>query len=121
MFLWELLKERDDKVNILHAQMPSWDQHVKFVESRPYDLWFFIVANGRVVGATYLTRNSEIGIFIFKSHQGHGYGPRAIELLMVHGGKRPYLANINPENARSTYVFSKLGFKWKSSTYAIGP
>ncbi len=117
--LWELLKERDPSVNVSHSKMPSWEDHVKFVESRPYPFWLFVCRGQKVFGAAYLTTRNEIGIFIFKAHHGHGYGPQAVRALMEMCGKRKYIANINPENTRSTYMFHKLGFKWKQSTYAL--
>jgi hypothetical protein len=76
--------------------MPEWWQHVKFVESHPYDVWNFIDVRGEIVGACYVSRSDEIGIFIFKSHQGHGYGPEAVRLLMWFTGKRNYKAQHQP-------------------------
>ena len=117
--LFDLLKERDDKENISHRELPEWWQHVQFVDKRPYQVWDFIEVDGEIVGACYITKHDEIGIFIFKKHQGQGYGPEAVRLLMFMNGKRNYKANISPHNERSAAVFSKLGFTHVQNTYEL--
>ncbi len=117
--LYELLKERDDTINVSHATLPEWDKHVAFVDSNPYLHWYFIQgSNDLIVGSCYLTQQNELGVFIFKAHQGKGYGRRALELIMQRFGKRRYLANINPRNERSISLFSRLGFHVLQHTYA---
>lgn len=121
--LFDLLSERDETTNISHRAMPAWDDHVKFVESRPYDVWDFIEVwsdhemQHIPVGACYLTRQNEIGVFVFRKFQGSGYGPAAIRRLMEKSGPRRYLANINPHNDRSQSVFAALGFNLCQLTY----
>jgi RimJ/RimL family protein N-acetyltransferase len=110
LVLHQLLEERDDTANISHKVMPSWDEHVRFVESKPYQAWYFIEDNG-TIGACYLSKQDEIGVFIFKAYQGKHYGTWAIEALMLKHGKRRYLANVSPRNERSLEVFRNLGFK----------
>ena len=34
-FLYDLLKERNSSINISHRKMPTYKQHVKFVNSKP--------------------------------------------------------------------------------------
>lgn len=118
VILWELLKERDETVNISHREMPSYQEHVRFVRSMPYEAWFFIEENG-LVGACYLTRQNEIGVQVFKAHQGKGYGKAAVNTLMKMHGSRRYLANVNPRNERSSALFMGLGFSLKQHTYAL--
>lgn len=113
--LYRLLSERDETTNISHKGMPDWQDHVDFVERHPYEAWYFI--GSEPIGACYLTKQNEIGIFIFKAHQGCGHGPAAIKALMEKHGERRYLANINPHNERSQSVFSALGFKLSQYTY----
>ncbi len=113
--LFQLLSEREETTNISHAKMPEWDKHVGFVDSHPYEAWYFI--GPEPVGACYLTKQNEIGIFIFKDHQGKGHGPKAVKALMELHGKRRYLANINPRNEKSAALFAALGFKPVQHTY----
>ncbi|MEK6684394.1 MAG: GNAT family N-acetyltransferase [Nitrospirota bacterium] len=108
--LYELLKERNETVNISHKSLPSWDEHARFVGSKPYAAWYLLLTENDRIGAIYLTKTNEIGVFIFKQHHGSGFGSLAVrELMGIHPRKR-YLANINPLNERSARMFRKLGF-----------
>lgn len=114
--LYELLKERNSKININHSKLPSLKEHKKFVDSKPYEMWDFIEVCGIVVGSLCVTKKDEVGIFIFKKHQNKGYGKKALTaLLWVHSGR--LLANINLKNKRSIALFKKLGFKHIQNTY----
>jgi len=117
-FLYDLLSERDPIANISHREMPSFEAHRNFVESRPYLAWYTVQADEEPLGAVYLTKDNEIGIFISKAHQGHGYGKKAVYILMaMHPAKR-FLANIAPGNERSRAMFEKLGFELIQYTFA---
>ena len=133
-FLYELLKERDEKVNISHRKMPTFDEHASFVNSQPYREWFIIfneatehkhpgyaILNKKPIGAIYLSKQNEVGVSILKAHQGHGYGPLAICLLMNRHPGETFLANINPLNGRSQAVFEGLGFEMLQVTYVKRP
>lgn len=114
--LWELLQERTPEQSISHKEMPSWGRHCVFVESHPYIAWYLIEVD-EIVGAVYLTRMDEIGIFIFKEHHGKGYGTQAVKMLMEKHPRDKFLANMNPENYKSSGMFRKLGFKHIQNTY----
>lgn len=117
MTLYRLIAERTPEQSISHKEIPSYFQHVVFVQSQPYKHWYLIESQDGIVGATYLSKQNEIGIFIFKAHMGKGYGTAAVKkLMMLHAG--PFLANINPNNAASRAMFEKLGFKFIQVTYA---
>ena len=118
--LYRLLEERagNTQINISHLTMPPWEDHCKFVLSHPYAYWYIIVSGDKdEVGAVYITRNDEIGIFIFRTYQGRGYGPDAIKDLMSRHPRDRYLANINPLNKPSIGVFTHMGFDQIQSTY----
>lgn len=120
--LFALMKERTKKVNISHRALPSWKDHVKFVESRPYKAWYFILgAAGEVAGGVYLSKTAEIGVFVFRKHRGRGYGPRAVELLMKKHPEKRFLANINPKNEASIEFFENMGFRHIQNTYELIP
>jgi RimJ/RimL family protein N-acetyltransferase len=117
-FLYDLLLERDPVANISHKKMPAFDDHRKFVESRPYQAWYLVQMDEEPLGAVYLTKDNEIGVFISKSHQGNGYGKKSVYILMsMHPAKR-FLANIAPGNERSRAMFEKLGFELIQHTLA---
>ncbi len=64
--LYDLLKERRPAESISHRRMPSWEEHCRFVDSRPYQFWYLIDGGDEFLGAIYLTeRLSEIGWWIF--------------------------------------------------------
>ena len=119
--LYKLLEERDQSVNISHRRMPSWDEHLGFIASRPYGAWYLIRVSGVYVGAIYLSKQDEIGIFVLSEHRGKGYGPQAIEALMARHPRPRFLANINPANERSIDMFGRLGFHLIQHTYELRP
>jgi RimJ/RimL family protein N-acetyltransferase len=114
-FLYALLAERDAKANISHKVMPTWAAHSAFVDSLPYEAWYLIEDNGLVVGAVYLSRAREIGLFIFKSYQGRRYGHDALVLLLEHH-PGPLLANVAIGNAQSMAFFVREGFEFLQVT-----
>ena len=116
--LYDLLSEREPHVNISHQEMPTWEEHCAFVASHPYKEWNIIVSDtNKLVGACYLSRMNEIGVFIFKAHQGKGYGTFAIDAMRIrHPGER-ILANVAPSNDASHKLFKKLGFRLIQVTY----
>lgn len=118
--LYRLLEEREPDVNISHKAMPSWRQHLAFIRSRPYRAWYLIEADGGYVGAVYLSRQNEIGVFVLREHRGKGYGSAAVRKVMErHRSVKRFLANINPRNQRSIALFSDLGFRHIQNTYEL--
>ena len=117
-FLYELLKERDNTINISHKKMPSRKESDKFNSNKPY-IYDFVIMDKERIGRVYITKNNEIGIFIKKGYQGKHYGTKAIKLLFKKTKLKKYYANINPLNKRSQRFFKKLGFKLIQYTYGI--
>jgi RimJ/RimL family protein N-acetyltransferase len=117
--LYELLKEREPYQSISHKGMPTFDQHVAFVKSLPYVCWYLVMNEAdEYVGSVYLSKQREIGVFIFKAHARKGYGMQAVRTLMsMWPGK--HLANISPSNHVSVKLFEKLGAKHIQNTYEI--
>jgi RimJ/RimL family protein N-acetyltransferase len=115
--LYALLKERQPHQNINHKHMPTWDEHVAFVQSKPYSAWYLIEHNDAIVGSSCLTATNEIGVFIFSAFQGRFLGPAAVTLLMEKHPATRFLANINPANQSSITIFEKLGFRHIQNTY----
>jgi len=114
--LYQLLEERTPQQSISHKAMPTRREHENFIASKPYTAWYLIEVDGEIVGATYLSKQREIGIFIFEAQRANGYGKKAVSLLMrKHPGK--FLANIGPENGPSRSFFRKLGFELLQLTY----
>jgi RimJ/RimL family protein N-acetyltransferase len=91
--------------------------HLAFIASRPYLSWELITTADFVVGAVYVTRSYEIGLFIFRKFQGHGYGSRTIRIILKRHGEKSLLANINPNNIISKNLFMRHGFQKIQETY----
>lgn len=118
--LFALLKERQPDTNISHRRMPSWTEHARFVRSKPYRFWHFIHVpkEKKPVGAVYLSKMNEIGLFIFKKHRGKGRGEAVLScLLKKYAVKGRLLANINPKNKKSIRFFQRAGFAHIQNTY----
>ena len=123
--LHDLLAERSPEESISHKKMPSYFEHIQFVDSKPYKAWYLVIEESEgYVGAVYLSRQNEIGVGIFKAHRGKGYGEAAVKELMrrcpLTEGDR-YLANVNPSNDVSRAMFEKLGAKVIQYTYEVPP
>lgn len=118
-FLFNLLKERDPKVNISHKKMPTYLEHVKFVKSKPYSRWYIIVKSKTKVGSIYLSNGNEIGIFLKKIHSGKGYGSEALKMLIEKNPRSRYLANVSPKNSNSINFFKNNGFKLIQYTFEL--
>jgi RimJ/RimL family protein N-acetyltransferase len=117
-YLYDLLDQREPHENISHRTMPSWAEHVAFVDLDPYEAWFFIMDGAERVGAIYLTKQREVGIFLWPEYQGKGYGAWALkELGARYPG--PLLANIAPTNERSAAFFARQGFELVQHTYRL--
>lgn len=115
--LYELLAEREPIESISHRKMPTLEQHLAFVRSKPYKSWYFVVnQQGEIVGGAYLSRTREIGVSIFRKYRRMGYAKAAISQIMhMYPGK--VLANINPGNEASINLFKKFGFRHIQNTY----
>ena len=68
-FLYNLLKERDSRANISHKKMPTYNEHLKFIRSKPYAKWYIAEFGAFKIASVYLTSQNEIGIFIKKTYQ----------------------------------------------------
>lgn len=131
--LWALMltrsREEDRHTNISHREMPTFEQHLEFVRSKPYYLWFiiFVPVHGPI-GSINVTERNEIGIVLDPRYRGQGYGKEAVQhLLKVYPplpaipSKRPghFVANINPKNEASIRLFTSLGGVHISNTYKL--
>ena len=120
-FLYDLLKRRDPSANISHRMMPTYQEHIKFIKSKPYKVWYTIRLRNTKVGSVYISKQNEIGIFLLKKHQGKNIGQKALEMLMQKSPQKRYLANVNPKNRNSITFFKKNRFKLIQHTYEFTP
>jgi len=118
-FLYGLLKERESNVNISHKKMPTYAQHIKFIESKPYSKWYIIRLGNQKIGSAYLSKQNEIGIFITKNMHAKKLGTTALNILIKKNRRKRYLANINPKNKKSISFFKKNGFELIQHTFEL--
>jgi|TARA_B100001245_G_scaffold222441_1_gene194571 RimJ/RimL family protein N-acetyltransferase len=111
--------ERDSRQNISHKKMPTYNQHMSFVSSKPYSKWYVILYGMNKVGSIYLTSQNEIGIFIKKSFQNRQIGDTALREIIKKNPKKRYLANVNPKNKKSIQFFKNHGFKLIQYTFEL--
>jgi RimJ/RimL family protein N-acetyltransferase len=117
--LYQLLKEREPNENISHREMPTLDQHLQFVLSRPYRDWYIVNKFDTPVGAIYLSKDNEIGIWVLKEHRKNGHGAQAVTNLMQKYRGWRLKAHVAPGNLASHSMFRALGFKPLQMTYFI--
>jgi len=118
-FLYDLLKNRNPNINISHKKIPTFKEHIKFVNSKPYSKWYIIKQNNEKVGSIYLSKQNEIGLFLQNNVQGKNIGTVALKLLIMKNPKKRILANINPKNKKSIKFFEKNGFKLIQFTFEL--
>ena len=118
-FLYGLLKERESNVNISHKKMPTYVQHIKFIESKPYSKWYIIRLGNQKIGSAYLSKQNEIGIFITKNMHAKKIGTTALNILIKKNRRKRYLANINPKNEKSISFFKQNKFRLIQYTFEL--
>jgi len=127
--LWELMLERatEDSYNISFT-MPDRQSHEAFIARSPFAHWYLIQDDGAWIGYVSASWRNEIGIVLFQTYRGQGYGRAALEKLLklarpfpAKPGDSPghFVANINPENAQSIHLFQSLGFELIQHTFAL--
>ena len=110
LFLYDLLKNKDSNANISHKKMPSYDEHVEFVMSKPYTNWYIIEYDKKNFGAIYLSKHDEIGISVNNDYEYDQIAKPALKLLMKLNQRKRYLANTSPKDVRSQEFLLKNGF-----------
>ena len=118
-FLYNLLKERDSRANISHKKMPTYNEHLKFIRSKPYAKWYIAEFGASKIASVYLTSQNEIGIFIKKTYQNKKLGGIILSQLIQKNPRERYLANVSPKNKKSIHFFTHNDFKLIQYTYEL--
>ena len=118
-FLFHLLQKRDSKVNISHKKMPTYNQHIKFLKSKPYSKWYIIILEKQKIGSIYLSKQNEIGIFLMKSWDIDDIRLKSLIILMKKNPRKRYLANVNPNNKKLISFWKKNNFSLVSYSYEL--
>jgi RimJ/RimL family protein N-acetyltransferase len=100
--------------------MPSYDEHVEFVMSKPYTNWYIIECDKKNVGTIYLSKQDEIGISINNDYEYDQIVKTALKLLMKLNPRKRYLAKVSPNDVRSQEFLLKNGFTGLENIYERG-
>ena len=119
LFLYDLLKNKDPNTNISHKKIPSYDEHVEFVMSKPYTNWYIIEYDKKNIGSIYLSKQDEIGISINNDYEYDQIVKPALKLLMKLNQRKRYLANTNPKDVRAQEFLLKNGFTGLEYVYEL--
>ena len=118
-FLYNLLTQRNSTVNISHKKMPTWEEHIKFIKSKPYSKWYIIYNKTEKIGSIYLSKHNEIGIHLLKKYEKESIHIESIKKLMLLNPKIKFRVNISPKNKNYILFFKKLGFEMIQHTYEL--
>ena len=115
------MSERKQFENISHKKLPSYNNHVKFIKSKPYAKWLLIECREKILGSVYLSKNNEIAIWIKKDIKDYKMKIRKkiLEEVITKFTRKKYLTNINPRNKKIINFYKKNGFKLIYSTFQL--
>ena len=116
-FLYDLLKYRDENSNISHKKTPTFLQHKKFVNSKPYVYWYIILQDNEEIGSVYITMLNEIGLHLKQEFNNLKLEKIILDLLMLKHPKTRFLININPKNEKRINFLKKNGFELIQHTF----
>lgn len=114
-----IMRLNEPHTNISHIKLPSWEDHVKFVDKDPYKHWFIVykAETHDLVGQYYITKSNEIGIYVIEKYRNKGYGHEIMQCIFTQNPDVELYANINPENKSSIAFFKRYGFELIQHTY----
>jgi len=116
-FLFDLLQQRRSDANISHKKMPTYDEHIEFVNSNPYSKWYIIEIDNEKVGSIYLTKQNEIGVHIFQKFEEIKTYQNVVKEFISKYPKNQFLINISPKNKLYIDFTEELGFKLVRYTF----
>ena len=115
-FLFNHLKERDPRENISHKKMPTYDEHVKFVLSKPYSKWYIIFERNKKIGSVYLTKADELGLHLKKEYFRESLMKEIFESLMKSEPNKLFVFNLSPRNKKFIKFLQKNGYMISQQT-----
>ena len=118
-FLFELLKNRTQFENISHKNIPTFKNHEKFVNSKPYFKWYIIYEDLTKIGSAYITNQNEIGIHFISIREQENFFLESLKNIMTKHPRKRFLININPKNKKLKQIIEKNNFKLIQQTYEL--
>jgi len=110
-YLYAILYRRmaEPQFNISHTRMPTFKQHCAFLQGYPYERHYLIMSGEILLGACYITRHSEVGIWLDTDHRRNGLGTHILNQLIKRSEHR-LVANVAKTNTPSLLFFLRNGF-----------
>ena len=118
-FLFELLKNRTQFENISHKIIPTFKNHEKFVNSKPYFKWYIIYEDLKKIGSVYITNQNEIAIHFLNIKNYEGFFLESLEIIIQKNPRKRFLLNISPKNKKLKRIVEKNKFKLIQHTYEL--
>ena len=122
--LYQLLEKRTHSIS--HEEMPSFEEHSKFVKNHPYRKWWLVEKDGENIGSVYLSDDNAVGINLLTEDsdifcQIINQVKKENEPLPGIPSVRPgfFFINAAPENGSLQSALSDLGAKHTQNSYRI--
>lgn len=106
-FLYKLLKQRPKDECISHHKIPTYFEHCKFLNSKPYARNWIILQNGNMVGNLVETKLGEIGIHFVNKYNYLAKQFIDEVLCVAKKCKKRIYFNINPKDKRFKSLLTK--------------
>ena len=117
--LYDILKNREKVENISHKKMPTYNQHILFVNSKPYQKWYKILYQNNIVGTVYLSKINEIGIHLINNNIDNKLYKKIIKEVMEKNPKERYLVNVAIKNKKFNKLIESYGFEKIQTTFEL--
>lgn len=119
-WLYYILANRPEHVNISHTTLPSYSDHCAYWDNKrnQWEVYMAVTPDERV-GYYYVTCAGEIGIFVDPKYQQHGVGTAMLAHIIETHPVTRLLANVAPRNAASKHLFRSNGFRKVQETYEL--
>ncbi len=121
--LYNLIKSKT--FNISHENIPTFNEHKKFVKSTQYRKWYLILKSSNCIGSYYLTQDNVIGLNLL-SNDYIEYVEIIKHIINDHKPLPPisslrskyFLINANPNNINLIKALKSLDMEHIQDTYA---
>ena len=128
--LYRLMAERPLESCVSHMRLPTMDEHIRFIATKPFRYWYLLKVDEHYVGALECTHQNEIGVSLLCEYRRNHYATEALNLFFQNHRPLPgipairnenWLANIAVGNNGSKRFFAGLGFKPLQETFVYDP
>ena len=111
---------------ISHDDLPSFEEHKKFIEKNPYRFWKIIKMDNVILGSFYITFDNSIGINLIEAE--YNLYLEIIKKILIEYKplkekkslrSKYFIFNSNPKNNLLIKALKKIGTEHIQNTYVI--